>query len=779
MITKLKARGMIGIQRATGLDEIEIDFTGREGIIALAGKNGAGKSSVIDMLHPYDCLASRDGALKNFVTLRDSFVDLSMTHMGHHYRKLLKIDAQSGKSEGYAYIDGSAASVVPGGISEYKKWAAQTFGSEELFFASNFKAQGATDVSKMTAGKLKALFAEFLRLDRYEKWADTAKQAGNVLTGQAETVGSRIDTLLAMVAGKAALEEEYGSAGEKTSFLLDDKALLTHDLEEKRKSVDTLKATIQVNALALERKKDLQGQIDRMAGELAKEKQAAEKEIFTLTEKYREIRAAILVADGALRGREMIEKAAENVQELESGLTGLVATVEEENQNVPAYQKRCHVLEIELAELRQKVKDLDSDPGMATLEREIVRLTAQLGNKWDMTKALGDRDEACVSETCSFIVGALAAQKELPALEEDKKKLEGKMAEWARAAAVKKLELAERITSATTDLTNAKKLLAETSAILEVHQRTLAGKRAEVANQKSLAGRLPEIRVAEQRKGDLEKQLAEVTKAGTERKTAWNETEAGKSETLRGYRETRDAISFDESAQFSLNAAFQEIRDIETVKLPAVEKEIQAARDRIAKIQADLSRIEGFEKELVEARVIRDALMAKIARWKYLQIGCGQNGLQALEIDGATPAINERANKLLYQGYGPEFTIKVITQDEKGKECLDILVISENGEEPLSLKSGGEKVWLLQPIRLAMALLNREKSGREFDMAFFDESDGPLDAEGSAQNYMQMYKPFMEMGGIRQVFLVTHKPECLAYCDHVLRFEKGKHPVWE
>jgi len=137
MIERLRARGFTGIKRGMGLDEIEIDFTGREGLIGLDGKNGAGKSSVLDLLHPFDCLASRDGALHSHTHLRDSVKELTFTHGGRHYRTELKIDHESRKSEGRAWIDHNPEPIVGGGISAYHKWAIQEFGSPELFFASS------------------------------------------------------------------------------------------------------------------------------------------------------------------------------------------------------------------------------------------------------------------------------------------------------------------------------------------------------------------------------------------------------------------------------------------------------------------------------------------------------------------------------------------------------------------------------------------------------------------------------------------------------------------
>lgn len=59
-----------------------------------------------------------------------------------------------------------------------------------------------------------------------------------------------------------------------------------------------------------------------------------------------------------------------------------------------------------------------------------------------------------------------------------------------------------------------------------------------------------------------------------------------------------------------------------------------------------------------------------------------------------------------------------------------------------------------------------------------EDRRGPLDREGAATNFMEMYRPFMRLGCIRQLFFITHREACLSYADHVLRFEAGKNPGW-
>ena len=78
-INRIKLRGFVGIKKGMGLDEVELTLADLHGLIALDGPNGFGKTTVLDNLQPYACLASRSGALSHHVFLRDSSRELDFT----------------------------------------------------------------------------------------------------------------------------------------------------------------------------------------------------------------------------------------------------------------------------------------------------------------------------------------------------------------------------------------------------------------------------------------------------------------------------------------------------------------------------------------------------------------------------------------------------------------------------------------------------------------------------------------------------------------------------
>lgn len=832
---KLRLKNAKGIKAGpaldwSGLDEIEIDFTGRTGLIAFSGENGGGKSSCLENCHNYPQLVSRDGALWQHFLGRTAEKEFISTFMGHEYRSVIKMDAEQGKQEGYLWRDGIP--MVNGKISAYKKVVEDIFGQPFTYFRSQFcpqKSKKTSDmqIDNMTPGVFRSLLREFLNLQRYDTWETTAKQIANHFQEQVAGISGKAAVLQAVVVGKQQADLDRCAAGDKAGFLQDEKTELQHSLEERRQKVDELKAAIQQNAVAQDRKKDLQQQIDRLETELAKEKQAADSEIEKLSATYRNIKNGISDCNTILASKDSIEAATVATHSLEREVIDLVALLEQLNSTHPVQQHQCHKLETQLAQIRQQAKDLENDPAIQeldkkiletettikTIEREIkdletdfqiVALRAEI-KSLERAALVGDGiDATCQSVTCAAIKSVNEAKEKLPTaiqsltnrikevteiagekirgrdqLKTGRDEYVGLREERSKTVEIAKSDVSNRIKTTLTELDVAKQGLLSTTKLLTIHQQDLAKKRGEIAKQKSLADQLPEIKISEQRKADLEKQLLEITTQGTEKKRLWAETEAAKCETIKGIRETQLAIVMTDASEESLRIFLAGIEEIEKLKIPAVEKQIQEARDRMATLQAELRRIEAAETELRDIEAQREALVRNMTSWRYLQFGCGKTGLQNLRIDGAAPRIVYNANRLLSQAYGALYSIRLETINDSGKEDLQIKIIMENGQEVyLDDVSGGQRQWLVQALWLAMSLLNQEKSGRKYDYFCSDESDGSLD-QGNADKYTALYRPFMADAGLDRFIFISHRESCRAAADHILQFEHGKNPRWE
>ena len=172
--TLLRLRGAIGIRDGLGLDEIEVSFAGlTPGLVAIVGKNGSGKTTILDNLHPYLELPSRDGSLANHFFLRDSYRELHFEVGGAFYRSEILIDARTGKVEAYLYH--GSKPLNDGRVSTYKPAIEKLLGSPEVFFNSVFVSQGSSGVTSLTPSKRKDLFFELLGLQIYDGYNQHAK----------------------------------------------------------------------------------------------------------------------------------------------------------------------------------------------------------------------------------------------------------------------------------------------------------------------------------------------------------------------------------------------------------------------------------------------------------------------------------------------------------------------------------------------------------------------------------------------------------------------------
>ncbi len=190
---KLVLVGAKGIKDGLGLDKIEIDFSNFEpGLIALVGDNGVGKSTVMECLQPYLCLASRSGKLQDHFFLRNSIKDLTFSYKGNDYRSLILIDAKTGGIEAYLYkgkenIAQKKALNPDGKVSTYEELIENLLGTQELFFKSIFMGQNYTPFSKLKSHERKKLFMEILGFQRYAKYEGYAKEQADKIEEQIKT----------------------------------------------------------------------------------------------------------------------------------------------------------------------------------------------------------------------------------------------------------------------------------------------------------------------------------------------------------------------------------------------------------------------------------------------------------------------------------------------------------------------------------------------------------------------------------------------------------------
>lgn len=776
-IEKLRLKGFIGIKRGLGLDEIEIDFSNIDGLIAFAGQNGLGKSTILENLHPFSTLASRSGALFNHCFRRDAEKELSFTYNGSRYRTLLKIDSQSGKSEGFIYKNDATKSETTGKIREYDKYIVNLLGTENMFFHSVFCAQNATKLSDMTTGELKTLLSEFLNLDKLVGWEVDSKDQITAVTGQIEQVDKQIMALGLKETGIDKVKDNL--AREKVT--LDEHETAMDALKKKRveyqADLEQLRDKKAKQEVLLSQKANLEARIKELQDTLAREQKDADVELNALRDAYKALQAQIKENEELLKQADEINTAAGKESEINNKIELLTKTIDLTTAEIAEIQDTVHKIESRLQDLRAKKKELANDAELVRLEHAIAQTVHMIKQGNGQLSALEVRDKDCQSSTCSFIVAALKAKEELPKLEAECADLSRQKQERAGQIERETAEIEEQLSSDEHALRLSKDNLKGRTETNTEDRKNLATARMDLNKVKELAGKKTALAVARSQYDSVTKQMEENCNKGKELKVKWENRKADLDGSIKDAQASLADIKIDKDIDSSISAVNGGIKNTDN-GIAVKEVEINETRANIMKLEAELSSISAVEKELKAADDEKARLQQDVAEWTYLKNACGKNGLQAMEIDGAAPIITNFANDLLTQAFGPLFTVKFRTINDDGKECLDIIVISDDGEEILlDNLSGGQKIWCLMALRLAMTLLSKEKSGRCFASSFSDESDGPLDPE-NAINYIGMYRAFMNAGNFENLIFISHKPSCVALADNRLIFEKGKAPYW-
>jgi len=757
-IKTVKLRGFIGIKKGLGLDEISLDLSGVSGLIALAGPNGHGKTTLLDNMHPFPILGSREKALSHHVFLRDSFRDLTFDHDGIEYRTLIKIDSESDKTEGFIWADGE--SLVEGKITAYKKKIAEVFGSQTLFFNSVFCAQNAPKLSGMRTGLLRDLFAEFLKLDELQEKHLTAKQCKNIMIGKVADKDIQLAKLQEKLNDFVSMDGDIDRLNLEIEVDRREMSHFKNNLGQSEILIDQLKEKLQADEV---NRVKLQGLKDELAADdkrYSEDRDRMNKDLDALRDKAKTLNAETKDASGILEEKEVIlaaEKSIEDNRPIVKRYADIISGLE---SDIDTSRKALNVLKDDRSKLSSELSNIENN-------KRVVELEIDINYYKKSTEELEKRDDSCQSETCPFIKSALDALEQIPGLEQELASLQQSI-KYEIERLSKEIEskdyaielIVKDIKDLDDELQDSKKIKVRTENDI-IDKVTLANKKPALdLAEKTIHAKQEELKVNYSEGISLNDDIAKLT----------NDRADSKLKQLESIEEIQAKIS---------DTTPEKVKQYEsdiTFKKSTLESKMTAIHKKEAELISLQEKAKGLQDTKEELKTIqneKDALSKEVEEWAWLTTALSKDRLQALEIAGAAPTITGYANQLLSSAFGPQTMVKLQTQDENGKEVLKILVIDEDGNEvELSMRSGGQQVWALKALRLAMAMLSKEKSGRNFKTILTDEEDGALDSE-KAVMFIHLYRAFMEHGGFDSCFYISHKPECVDMADHVLEFSKG------
>ncbi|WP_316157807.1 SMC family ATPase [Cupriavidus sp. BIC8F] len=762
---KLTLSGFHGVRDGMRRDSVTLDLTHLPpGLVALVGPNGAGKTTLMDNLHPYPIMPSHASKMS-----ADAFSywdhlcgtrgekDLEWEHAGKRYRSAFAFrnPGKSRKAEYYLFEKGAAGDWVPvqlpdgtlsdGKADTYNRCIEAVLGSPEAFFTSVFSAQNRRPIASYQAGEIKRLLAELLGIDHLR---ELSAKAGEVAKG----LGRHLDTLQRDLIGLSAQRERAGQLNREIG--LTDQALAAA-----RRDRDAEAAN---GAKLLQERATLAAKQSASAATEARLRELRQRET-ELGTRRRQLEAdqRAAVTRTATRRRELGQLVASRRITLAEGPAILAAAEQRDALQMAIGQRQG-----EFATLQQAVTALEAQRAQyAALSTELQGLEARGKSAAQFAGSLKAQADVIDTVPCR----ADPMHNTCPLLAQARE-AKGKLGE--QVIAVRDLRASYQAKQlAIKPMADALAVLPGQRAALAALQAALTRDQQELQRLTALAARKPMLDVAQEGLAQAERDVVALAE----------EEAAGNARHARDVAETDAQLS---AVQRELSGLATE--DV-TGMLSTLDLRIRQSREAVVALDARIEVLirqqtslaterEGVETVLAGLPAVQgkaDRLSDEIAQWKLLAKALGNDGVIALSIDDAGPALTRIVNELLLACYGPRFTIAIQTQttlaNGEKREGFEIAVNDgeNDSRKDFAVMSGGQKIWINECLTRGIALYRAQDTGQSFQTLFTDEADGPLDPERK-RAFMRMKREVLRQGGYEREFFISHTPDLVDEADGVI-----------
>jgi exonuclease SbcC len=806
----LTLKGFRGIRDGLGRDALTLDLErladGAE-LVAIAGANGRGKTTVMDNMHPYLTMPSRAAAAGpggfsyyDHVCLPESEKDLSWAHAGRSYRSQVVVRTNGRrKTEAFLLVldqEGAWKPVVlddgtvsDGKVDTYTRCVEAICGSADTFFTSVFSAQGKRQLSAYRNGEIKTLLADLLGQEAIRAQGLRAAETARLLKA----------SLGAMRQELAGVDEEGLRIANERGRLQGAEDRVARCLSERQAAQATLEVARQQQAQLLaeqDQSRSTEARRSQLQGECVAANQSSIQAIEALKAQDR---------GEQQRLDRLLQRVAHRTSQERSRRSALqdrrckCLDALKQAQAVRRAERRLPLAEIVLAARvaretawRQQVQCLTECQGaIRTAEQKLSATLREAGQAAiradDLARRFGLTSAVPCAGTdlqgqCQLLGDAREASTMIPSAQ-------AAIARLAREKASIDAELAtlrsqrEALAGAPMNLSRVE-VACERARVRVTRLAHWSAKSAEIAQSRAALIEIDQELAAAASPGATDGQPVETTEEQAERHQIGATRQQIGNQIEQQSHQLRATLDRLHAALGAMPAAFDVQRLTE-----AKSAMDQAARGMAAAERTHLDAVR--DAEALAALTVQAAALAarqaraasRIARvdtelsnWNLFARCMSNDGLIALAIDDAGPALSGLANDLLLACYGTRFTVSILTLLETGKgdqkEGFDIVVHDgESGEsKSVGLMSGGERVFVNECLIRAVALYLAQHTGRQYDTLFSDEADGPLDPERKRM-FMAMKREVLKLGGYAREFFVSQTPELTAMADAVIDLE--------
>jgi exonuclease SbcC len=796
---------------------VDLDALPRDArLIAVVGPNGAGKTTALELAllgAPYRDLPTR-GSLVSLATRRDAYVESTLSiGGGRRVRIRQNVDPVSG-SGSTSIVDATTGEALTSStkVTEGDAWVRQHLPTLDVVTASLFAVQGSGGFVDMKPSDRKRVLLRVHGIERIEKLAEAAGKRANAAKGERTSAQARrdeaaraipeVDDEAVPTAMRAELDAASAAVGAGTHVTrcraaLDEARARQVAARAHEAALDAARRGL---ARARDRALDLAGRIERNRALLADEARIRET-LATLdadrarvTERERALEAATTASREAAAAH---VRAGASVRDYERRVEEAQARASDLAKRADASAAAAARLpELEAASVALRAAE---DAHEAALWALAALQTAQASRSDQRITSLRAglvtiRDDGAPAVSIATVILRHDDEEAIrSALYPDHLRDHQAREREAKAAVA-------RARTAHADLVRATQGIdpAASEAYRESAERL-----------DDLRGELHALRYAHEARGDEAATAGETLTAAAmavrDARSALGETEsalrawpadvASRLDQARARVEELEPQATE--AQAALDAAIRHEAELAAVPVidtcldlalvdleeaEAAEKRALAEHRRICDDLAAL-RVRAEDAERGRARLVElDADLARVdrelARWSRLAADLGRDGVQALLIDAAGPALSALVNELLHACVSTRWTVTIATSRLTGKgedrETLDLRVLdAESGREgPIESYSGGERVLLGEAVSLALTVAACRTAGVEAPCLVRDESGAALDPERAAA-YVAMLRRAAAMVGASRVLLVSHATAVVAACDARLVVEGG------
>lgn len=734
-MTKLEVKGCVFFH---GKD-VEFDLASLpDGVTAITGDNGSGKSSLLAFCTPYPLVVGKDtssgriSAIRDFFVGRDSMIRKEFIVNGSKHEHLITIKGahtQNPRTECYLTIDGEPQ-LDCGTFDEMMATCEELYGPFGDYRLTTFYEQPLQS-PKSTSSLMSASMTDIRNLVQNIAGIDREGEKRFALDRLAEH-RKEATRLLSWITGAESMVEDVDALTELLEGLEQAKGPISEAMKESEAAGLDLKKDV---AVLREQKSFSDSEI------LRKQKDAQaikDLELANIT-----LSGDVVKVMANVDRIEEINKALDDNKKAEAELRKIEAAEHKEKEAQWAWDEKASGI---------RKMEHDWRDAIRLVEETNRRVRDEFANRQNVLTRDIDASEISVQNHKRRIESNNNPCPECGYLDPDAKniiKLNQEALEKVEAHIEKvKAELAAleqpELTPAPeepAELTEAREALGDRPEISEKEKpQVLSSGEVEALHQE-----LADAKDADKKIAQLKERIAANDEAIEKLKATEYEIMTTIDESLAA---VEDAYNAERKKWTDLNSELATI----TARLDSVAERIKKSEEQAAEIEA--SRKQAGDEE------------AKAQSWDYISGMLMPNKIPALELELMLDSIDAEASRIIEPYHEGRFAMRTETQSEGragAVDRFDIMVYdAETGEERSFMKhSPGQKAFFSDAYVKALVRQRNERSMRSYAPVIMDESDGPIQPELVGQ-YYEMQRRYWTI----PVLAVSHSP---ASHEHIIQ----------